>query len=98
MKTMKSFVKETLTRLKPELVKQWGVHDLGLFGSVVRGEETNESDIDILVSFDKPIDFFDICRIEDHLEASLNRSVDLALKDTLKPEISKRIFAELELV
>ena len=41
-----------LNRLKPELVDQFGIQELALFGSTARDEATEESDVDILVSFD----------------------------------------------
>ena len=43
-----------LTKLKPELVKRFGVTRLALFGSTVRDEASPESDIDIVVAFDSP--------------------------------------------
>lgn len=41
-------IKELLKKVKPEIMKRYKVKEIGIFGSYVRGEETEESDIDIL--------------------------------------------------
>ena len=59
-----------------------------LFGSFSRGEETAESDVDILVEFDrtgKPVTLLTYARIWRELEERLGRSVDLVEEGTLKP-------------
>lgn len=59
-----------------------------LFGSYSRGEETAESDVDILVEFDrtgKPVTLLTYARIWRELEERLGRSVDLVEEGTLKP-------------
>ena len=50
----KSKALEILSRLKPELVRQYGVTRLALFGSTVRDSAGPDSDIDIFVPFDEP--------------------------------------------
>ncbi|KAF5078744.1 hypothetical protein DSECCO2_136320 [anaerobic digester metagenome] len=45
-------VLETLKSIKPQLTSQYHVRRFGLFGSVIRGEQTPDSDIDILVEFE----------------------------------------------
>lgn len=87
-------VKSTLTRLKPELMSKYGVDTLGLFGSIVRDDFTDQSDIDIVVTFSKPIDtdFFDLA---DELEEKLNRKVDLVSRNGIKPKYYKVIEPEI---
>ncbi len=51
-------VLKTLHKLKPELQSHYFVKEIGLFGSVLRGDQTRISDIDILVEFSKPVGFF----------------------------------------
>jgi len=72
-------VKAILTQLKPELCDKYGVDTLGLFGSIVRDDYTDESDIDIIVTFSKlvGIEFIDLA---DELESVLKRKVDLVSK------------------
>jgi predicted nucleotidyltransferase len=49
---------------KGVLTKQFKVKEIGIFGSVVRGEDTETSDVDILVEFDEPIGFFKFLELE----------------------------------
>lgn len=76
-------VKDILTRLKPELSDKYGVDTLGLFGSIVRDDFTDESDIDIIVTFSRRvgIEFIDLA---DQLETVLKRKVDLVSKNGVK--------------
>lgn len=58
----KQYILQKLRHLKPELQVKYGVSELALFGSYSRDEQTLESDIDIMVDFNKPvgIEFFDV--------------------------------------
>ena len=87
-------VQSTLKQLKPELMSKYGVSSLGLFGSIVRDDFTDQSDIDIVVSFSKPIDidFFDLA---DELEEKLNRKVDLVSRNGIKPRYYEVIEPEI---
>lgn len=73
------------------ILKKYGVIRASLFGSVIRGEENKQSDIDILVEMPKGSSLFDMLRVKVDLEESLGRKVDLvqykAIKDYLKKEI-----------
>ncbi len=86
---------QTLNLLKghlPEL-KEYGVSAIAVFGSVARGESKPDSDIDILVDFNRPVGLFQFARLKMHLESLLGKPVDLvtttALKEQLKPSILK---------
>jgi len=83
---------------KPELSARYGVERLGLFGSYVRDQQRKQSDIDILVSFNREIDLFDFVELREFLEVRLNGKVDLVMESALKPAIGKRILAEVEYV
>ncbi len=58
----KQYILQKLRHLKPELQVKYGVSELALFGSYSRDEQTLESDLDIMVDFNKPvgIEFFDV--------------------------------------
>ena len=75
-------------------MSKYGVNTLGLFGSIVRDDFTDQSDIDIVVTFSKPIDidFFDLA---DELEEKLNRKVDLVSKNGIKPKYYEVIEPEI---
>ncbi len=88
-------VQEVLRNTKTDLQKQYGVTDIGIFGSLVRREATSTSDIDILVQFEKPVSFFGFLRLENYLKQLLGTEVDLVEKDALKPAIGKHILREV---
>ncbi len=75
-------------------MSKYGVSSLGLFGSIVRDDFTDQSDIDIVVEFSKPIDtdFFDLA---DELEEKLNRKVDLVSRNGIKPRYYEAIEPEI---
>jgi len=65
-----------------DICSKYGINYLGLFGSVARGEETPESDVDLLVKFDKKrkVGLFDLAEIQGEFERRLGRKVDLVTK------------------
>ena len=73
-----------LRAMKPDLGRRFGVRDLALFGSFARGDETDRSDIDILVDVDPGIGL-DFVTLADELEAALGRPVDLISTRALRP-------------
>ena len=88
---------ETLALLrahKPELVERFGVIELALFGSAMRGESGPDSDVDILVSFDRPTDPECYFGVQFYIEDLLGRPVDLVTDRALRPELRPYIEAE----
>lgn len=85
----------TLRRLKGELAARFSVSRIGIFGSVARGEQTEASDIDILVEFSRPVGFFTFLELEEYLSVTLGAPVDLVTPDALKPVIRDRVAAEV---
>ncbi len=94
---MKKFeeIKKILKEKKSALSKNFYVKEIGIFGSLVRGEDTERSDIDILVEFQRPIGFFKFLEIEEYLEGIIERKIDLVSKKALKPRIGKYILEEV---
>jgi predicted nucleotidyltransferase len=78
----------------PFLKGKFNVKSLGLFGSYVREEQTEKSDIDMLVEFEKPVGFFKFIELEDYLSNKLGVKVDLVTSDALKPLIKPLIMSE----
>ncbi len=91
-------IKNKLSSLKPLLHERFGVSEIGVFGSWVRGEETEESDIDVLVDFDRRVSLFDILELQFFLEDIFQRKVDIAPKDSLRKHIGRFILAEVETI
>jgi len=88
-------VRKIIERHRGELRERCGVKEIGIFGSFVRGEEREDSDIDILVEFEKPIGFFKFLELEEYLSNLIGRKVDLVSKKALKPRIGKHILREV---
>jgi len=87
-------VKDILARLKPELSDKYAVNTIGLFGSIVRDDFTEESDIDIIVTFSRQvgIEFIDLAN---ELEDILKRKVDLVSKNGVKEKYLRVIEPEI---
>jgi hypothetical protein len=89
---------KALNELKPVIREKYNVKELGIFGSYTRGQEKNDSDLDILVSFEVPIGFFKFLELEEYLSDKLDIKVDLVSKKALKPRIGKRILEQVIMV
>ncbi len=94
MKTIEE-IKETLTEHKEGLKERFKVKELGIFGSYVRGEEKEGSDIDILVEFEEPVGLISFVGLKNYLSDLSGVEVDLVMKSSLKPRIGKRILKEV---
>lgn len=88
-------IKEKLKEHKEELNQRYKVKEIGIFGSYVRNEAEEKSDLDILVEFKEPIDFFEFLELEEYLSKVLRVKVDLVMKKTLKPAIGKSVLEEV---
>jgi predicted nucleotidyltransferase len=71
---------------------------LGVFGSVARGEDSIESDVDLLVKFHKPVGFFELHDIEQKLQAAFGRRVDLGTEASLHPLIRAGVKKDLKII
>ena len=83
-----------LLRQHMDEMKTYGVKRLAIFGSVARGEDRPESDVDILVEFDRQIGLFTFVSLQRYLEGLIGRTVDLAMPESLRPEMKEAILAE----
>ncbi|TCL11571.1 hypothetical protein C7960_0734 [Methanohalophilus euhalobius] len=90
--------RKKLRKMLPQLEDRYNVKYIGLFGSYVRGEQTAESDLDILVEFSKTPTLFQFINLENYLSDTLGIKVDLVMKDSLKPNIGKYILNEVRAV
>ena len=87
-------IKDLLTQLKPEIISKYNVTSIGLFGSIVRDDFNEESDIDIIVDFSKPIgiEFIDLA---DFLELKINKKIDLVSKNGVKHKYFESFKSEI---
>ena len=87
-------IRDILRSHKQDLRMKYHVKELGVFGSFARGEESDSSDVDILVDFDEPIGWEYIDLIA-YLESILGMKVDLVTPMALKRQIKDNILKEL---
>lgn len=88
-------IKGKLKGKKNLLNKEYGISEIGIFGSYVRGEEKKSSDLDVLVRLDKNMGLLRFIGIENYLSDLLGVKVDLVMKDVLKPAIGKHVMDEV---
>jgi len=79
-----------------EKMKKFGVKKIGLFGSYIKEEQKQKSDIDILVEFKKGVKTFDnYMDLKFFLEDLFNCKVDLVIVETLKPDLKSYILEKV---
>ena len=71
---------------------------IGIFGSVARGEDSEQSDIDILYQLKDSIGIFNLVRMKDDLEERLNKKVDLVSERYLHPKLKPDIMNDLKII
>lgn len=84
----------TIENLKEQARQNYKAEIKGIFGSYVRGEQTGQSDIDVLVKFHHDADLFDFVGLSQFLEKHLNCKVDVAPLNSLRKEIKPYIMKE----
>ena len=87
-------IRRILRAQLPRLKHDYSVSSLEMFGSYVRGDQTQGSDIDLLVEFDETPSLFRFIELEDELTAMLRIKVDLVMKAGLKPSLGVVILGE----
>jgi predicted nucleotidyltransferase len=90
--------KEEILRLVkrelPFIKKKYNVSRVALFGSYVRGDQNEKSDLDMLVEFSRPVGFFKFIELEDYLSEKLGVKVNLVTPDALKSLIKPHVMEE----
>lgn len=87
-------IKSVLHAHSDDLRKRYGITNLAVFGSVVRGEAREDSDVDVLAVFERPIGLLALCSAENYLINLLGVEVDLIPREDVRPELRERIYAE----
>ena len=88
---------EVKNRINP-ILKRSDVEFAGIFGSYARGEETSDSDIDVLIRFQNPKSLIDIIGLEQELSEAIHIKVDLITQKALCPYIAPRVYEDLKTV
>jgi len=81
-----------------QICRQNDVAKVGVSGSVVRGEATSQSDIDLLVYFSKRKSLLAVVALERQLSTALNRKVDLVTEAAISPYLRERIKREVQII
>ncbi|MBI2854961.1 MAG: nucleotidyltransferase family protein [Chloroflexi bacterium] len=89
----RSEILATLAHHKGDL-QGFGVSSLALFGSAARDEAGPESDVDILVEFDRPVGLFEFLALKGYLEGLLGHTVDLVTPAALRPHMRDHVLQE----
>ena len=80
-------IRRILSKYKQQIVKTFGVSELGIFGSYVRGEQKKKSDLDVLVEFNEVPGLLKFLDLEENLTKLVGVKVDLVRRKGLKPRI-----------
>jgi predicted nucleotidyltransferase len=87
-------VKQQLQALKPTLKKRFKVETMDIFGSYARGEQTEKSDVDILVTYSEGADLLLVAGLRRYLRRKLHSKVDVVSKNYLNPIIKDHVLNE----
>ena len=91
-------IRDAIMPHREELEGRFKVKSIGVFGSYVRGEQAEGSDMDILAEFKGSIGMFKFLDLEEYLSNLLGTEVDMVSKKALKPHIGEQILKEVEYV
>ena len=86
---------EKLKKLKPILRDKFGIEEFAVFGSVARGDDNENSDIDIAIIKAKEKDYFKMLDTIYFLKEKLNKEIDMGYYDSIRPIIKRRINKDL---
>ncbi len=87
-------IKKILQSNKKYLEEKFFVDKFFLFGSYAKNQQTEQSDIDLLVSFKQPVDFIEFINLQDYISDLFNKKIDLGTIGSLKKFIKDKIMKE----
>ncbi len=85
-------------RSNADILRDYHVNKIGIFGSYVHETQNQASDIDILVGFSGSVTLFQYVHLADTITSFLNHKVDLVTVDGIKPIIKEKVLKEVEWV
>ena len=80
------------------IFQKYGITYAALFGSFARGEETEKSDIDLMIRIGKPMGMFKYMELIEGLESSLNRKIDIVTEKSINKHIKPYILSDLKTI
>lgn len=96
-----NIIKEKIAQNKEYLLKTYGVEEIGVFGSFAHGDQTSESDIDIIVNLNHkcvPLGLLKYFDLQNFLEKNLDRKVDLVTEKSIRPAFRKYIMPTIQYI
>ncbi|ARJ67864.1 DNA polymerase beta [Magnetospirillum sp. ME-1] len=89
---------EQLRAMQADLYRRYPIRSIGVFGSYVRGEQRDDSDLDVLVEFGDTAGLFEYAGLQLELSDALGMPVDVVNRAALKPRIGQSILAEVRML
>ena len=90
MKTLEE-IKVIIAKHEDEIKGKYGLKEIGIFGSYVKGKQEETSDVDILVEFEKPVSLLQIVSLENYLSDIVGIKVDVVPKKNIRAELKESI-------
>jgi len=87
-----------LRALLPDLRRRYPIHSMGVFGSYVRGEQREDSDLDVLVELGDSMDLISFAGLQIELSDALGFAVELVEREALRPRLAAHVLAEVMLL
>jgi hypothetical protein len=94
-------MKDSIMEIKEEIVKILRKHDVkraALFGSIIRDDFTENSDIDILVEFEGKKSLLDLVRLKYELEEKIKRKIDVITYNSIHPLLKNEILENKQVI
>ncbi|MBF0537736.1 MAG: nucleotidyltransferase family protein [Nitrospirae bacterium] len=88
-------IKRILNEHQKELKERFGITEIGIFGSFARGEQTHDSDLDVLVSMDISMSLLEWAGAVNYLSTLLGMKVDVVPVQDIRPELKQTIMQEV---
>lgn len=88
-------IRDILTKNKGIIQENYKVKKIGIFGSYVRGEQKEDSDLDIIVDFSEPVSLLKLVNFENFLQNITGVKVDVVPEGDIRPELRNNILNEV---
>jgi predicted nucleotidyltransferase len=89
---------EQIKNIIEPIISKYHVTHAGIFGSYAKNLQTESSDIDLLITYQKPFSYFDLVKLEQELEVVSGKSFDVITEDSLSPFIKNGVISESKTV
>ena len=88
-------IKQILRQSKPFLKDNYRITEVGIFGYYAHGKETESSDVDVIVDYQKPPTLIMLVELKEYLSSLIDMKVDVVTKKGLKPRIKEKVLSEV---